>query len=87
MVDTLKIVLIAVFFVYGIPLWALRYQFRSAVYKDTSWAINVRPWFWKETVSLFSNKYLQTTQERKIGMKYRIYLTIHVLLFVAILIV
>ncbi len=60
--------------IYGIPLWKLRYQFRSAVYNDTSWKINIQPWFVKETIALFSNRYFTSQKEKKIGLLYRWYL-------------
>lgn len=83
--EMLKIFLIVAFFLYGIPLWSLRYQFRSTVYKEKSWLINIRPWFWKEIVALFSNRYFHTEEEFRIGKKYRVYLFFHLLLLTMIL--
>ena len=73
----LKTVLIVVFLLYGIPLWKLRYQWRSTVYRMTSWKINVLPWFGHDIMALFTNRYFVTRDERRMAAKFRLYLSIY----------
>jgi hypothetical protein len=70
-----KTFLIVVFLIYGIPLWRLRYRWRSTVYRMTSWKINVLPWFGKDIAALFTNRYFVTDAERAMARTFRIYLT------------
>jgi len=72
-------------FFYGIPFWRYRYQFRSAVYNNSSWKINFKPWFVKETVALFTGRYLDAPEEKAMGKKYRWYLAGQTLLFFSLL--
>ena len=43
------------------------------VYKDKSWKINFRPWFWKEILALLSNKSFKNKKELRIANYYRLY--------------
>jgi hypothetical protein len=70
----LKTVLIVAFLIYGIPLWRMRYTWRSTVYRMTSWKINILPWFGKDTAALFSNRYFKTAGERRMAARFRWYL-------------
>ena len=82
--STPQIVIIVIIVIYTRPLWILRYKFRSTVYKEKNWKINFRPWFWKETKALFSNKYFTTKEELKTAKMYRIYLAGFFLLWLAL---
>ncbi|MFT4310938.1 MAG: hypothetical protein ACMXYC_04890 [Candidatus Woesearchaeota archaeon] len=66
--------------VYGVPLAPLRYRFRCAVYKQTGWKMHLMPWFVKETIALFSNRYFTTPAQTRVGWIYRIYLGVYVVL-------
>jgi hypothetical protein len=70
----LKTTLIVVLFLYSIPLWRLRYQWRSTVYRMVSWKINFLPWFGKDMAALFSNRYFVTIAEQQMATKFRAYL-------------
>ncbi len=70
----LKGALIAVFLVYGLPLWQLRYRWRSTVYRTTDWKINILPWFGHDTAALFSNRYFHSEAERMMARRFRLYL-------------
>jgi hypothetical protein len=72
-----KTVLIAIFLLYGIPLWKLRYQWRATVYRMTSWKINVLPWFGHDTMALFSNRYFVTDDERRMARRFRMYIAVY----------
>lgn len=73
----LKTSLIALFLLYGIPLWKMRYQWRSTVYRMTSWKINVLPWFGHDIMALFSNRYFHTDDERRMARRFRIYMAVY----------
>lgn len=70
----LKPALIVLFLLYGIPLWKLRYQWRSTVYRRYDWKINVLPWFGHDTAALFTNRYFLTDAERLMARRFRRYL-------------
>jgi hypothetical protein len=72
--------LIVVFLLYGIPLWKLRYQWRSTVYRMTSWKINVLPWFGHDVMALFTNRYFRTPAERQMAARFRLYLSVYLAL-------
>lgn len=74
-----KWILLGIIVLYTRPLWIFRYKFRSIVYQEKSWKINFRPWFLKETLALFSNKYFKKSQ-LKIAWGYRLYLIGFILL-------
>ncbi|MSO50727.1 MAG: hypothetical protein EXQ49_12665 [Acidobacteria bacterium] len=81
----LKTALIVVFLIYGIPLWKLRYRWRSIVYRMTDWQINILPWFGHDTAALFTNRYFHTPEERLVARRFRLYLAGYVALFAWIL--
>lgn len=70
----LKPALIVLFLLYGIPLWKLRYQWRSTVYRRDDWKINVLPWFGHDIAALFTNRFFRTDAERLMARRFRIYL-------------
>lgn len=70
----MKLLLIIVFLLYGIPLWRLRYRWRATVYRMSSWKINVLPWFGKDIAALFSNRYFRDDEERRMARRFRVYL-------------
>ena len=72
-----KTALVVAFLLYGIPLWKLRYQWRSTVYRMTSWKINVLPWFGHDTMALFTNRYFITPEERRMARRFRIYMAVY----------
>ena len=73
----LKTSLIVIFLLYGLPLWKLRYQWRSTVYRMTSWKINVLPWFGHDIMALFTNRYFVTDDERRLARRFRIYMALY----------
>ena len=77
---TLKTALIGALLIYGIPLWRLRYQWRSTVYRMASWKINFLPWFGKDIAALFSNRYFVNDAERRMARRFRVYLGGYLLL-------
>ena len=81
----MKVVLIIGFLVYGIPLWHLRYRWRSTVYRRTDWKINVLPWFGHDVAALFTNRYFHTPGERAMDRRFRIYLAGYLVLLMGIL--
>lgn len=76
-----RLIVLILIVIYTRPLWVFRYKFRSIVYKEKSWKINFRPWFWKEIKALFTNKYFKTKEEKHVAKFYRIYLTGFLLLW------
>lgn len=80
-----KTILIAAVILYGIPLWRLRYQWRSTVYRMKSWEINFLPWFGKDIAALFSNRYFLTEAERRMAKRFRIYLAGYLALLACII--
>lgn len=81
----MKIALLVVFFLYSIPLWRLRYQWRSTVYRMTEWKINVLPWFGHDIAALFTNRYFFTEDERLMARRFRWYLSGYMALLVTYL--
>ena len=77
--------LIVAFLLYGIPLWQLRYRWRSMVYRRTDWKINVLPWFGHDTAALFTNRYFHTSDERRMARRFRLYLSGYMGLLVSVL--
>jgi hypothetical protein len=69
-----KTVAIAGFLLYGIPLWKLRYRWRSTVYRRTDWKNNILPWFGHAIAALFTNRYFRTPGERAMARQFRLYL-------------
>lgn len=72
-----KTTLIAVLFIYSIPLWRMRYQWRSTVYRTASWKINFLPRFGQDIAALFSNRYFVTAAEREMARRFRVYLAVY----------
>jgi len=56
----MRTALIVAFLLYGLPLFHLRYRWRSTVYRMTDWKINVLPWFGHDIAALFTNRYFHT---------------------------
>jgi len=81
----LKTALIIVAVLYSIPLWRLRYQWRSTIYRTKSWKINVLPWFGKDIVALFSNRYFVDNAELRMARRFRLYLAGYSVLIASIL--
>jgi hypothetical protein len=77
---TLKTWLIIAFVCYGIPLWPMRYRWRSTVYRMTHWKINVLPWFGHDIAALFSNRYFRTAEERRMATRFRAYMVVYIAL-------
>ena len=70
----IKVALIVAVVLYGIPLWKLRYRWRSTVYRRADWKINFLPWFGHDIAALFTNRYFRTLDERVMARRYRVYL-------------
>ena len=70
----MKYALIVVFVLYGLPLWPLRFRWRSTVYRMTDWKINVLPWFGHDIAALFTNRYFITDDERRMARRFRWYM-------------
>jgi hypothetical protein len=81
----MKMALIVGFFLYGIPLWKLRYRWRSTVYRRFDWKINLLPWFGHDIAALFTNRYFHTPDERVMARRFRVYLAGYLGLLVLIL--
>jgi hypothetical protein len=81
----IKKALIVLFLLYGIPLFRLRYRWRSTVYRRSDWRINFLPWFGHDTKALFTNRYFHDADERAMARRYRLYLAGYVALFAVIL--
>lgn len=77
----MKTLLLIVLLLYGMPLFRMRYRWRSTVYRMTDWKINVLPWFGHDTMALFSNRYFHTDEERAMAMRFRWYLAGYVALW------
>jgi len=78
------IIWLVVLFIYGLPLYKWRYEWRTAVYRDDHWTINIKPWFIKDAQALFTNKYFKD-DELKMAWRFRIYLLIYLILFLVFL--
>lgn len=81
----IKTALIVLFLLYGLPLFRLRYTWRSTVYRRSDWKINILPWFGHDIMALFSNRYFRDDAERAMARKFRWYLAGYLALFVVIL--
>ena len=75
-----KLVLFVALLVYGIPLWKLRYRWRSTLYRRSDWKINVLPWFGRDTAALFTNVWFRDDAERRMAARYRWYVLGYVVL-------
>jgi peroxiredoxin Q/BCP len=65
------------------PLGIFRSRFRKMVYKTDHWSINVKPVFLKETKALLGLINVEHTEFAKTRLRYRLYLLIYILLFLA----
>jgi hypothetical protein len=81
----MRIAVVVAFVIYGIPLWKMRYRWRSTVYRMTQWKINVLPWFGHDIAALFTNRYFITDDERQMARRFRLYLAGYGALFALIL--
>ncbi len=81
----MQLLIFIIWFIYGLPLWKLRYEWRSTVYREKSWKINILPWFWHDVAALFTNSYFKTPQERRMARNFRWYLAGYVLLLILFL--
>ncbi len=70
------------FFAWSLPLSIFRNRFRKIVYQTSSWTINIKPYFVKETKALFGCMYPGNVEYLKVRRFYRIYLVVYVLLFI-----
>ena len=61
-------------FIYSYPLFKLRYKYRTYVYNDNSWSINIKPLFLKEIKYLFCPALLLDIEKINFAKKYRLYL-------------
>ena len=82
---SLKTVLIVLFLLYGIPLFKLRYTWRSMVYRRSDWKINILPWFWHDMAALCTNRYFRDDAERAMARRFRWYLAGYLAFFAIIL--
>lgn len=83
--SALKLALVVFFLLYGIPLFRLRYVWRSTVYRRSDWKINVLPWFGHDTMALLTNRYFRDDTERSMASRYRLYLAGYLATFLVIL--
>jgi hypothetical protein len=81
----LKTALIIVFVIYGVPFWRMRYRWRATIYRMSDWKINILPWFGRDTVALFSNRYFRDEAERRMARRYRAYVLIYIALLLWII--
>ena len=81
----MRLLAIVVFVIYSVPLWRLRYRWRSTVYRMADWKINVLPWFGRDIAALFSNSYFHTDEERRMARRFRLYLSGYLALLSVIL--
>lgn len=81
----IKKILIVLFVLYGIPLFRLRYTWRSTVYRRGDWKINILPWFGHDIMALFNNRYFVNDGERAMARRFRLYLAGYLILFAVIL--
>jgi hypothetical protein len=77
--------LLIAFVLYGLPLFRLRYRWRSTVYRRYDWQIHVLPWFGHDIAALFTNRYFVTDEERAMARTFRLYLAGYAVLFAAVL--
>lgn len=75
--------ILALIVLYSIPLYRIRYKFRSTVYRDKSFYINFKPVFIKDIISVFSNRYFRNKSEIKMANLFRLMLIGYVILWVS----
>ncbi len=79
---SLKTILLIVLFIWGIPSSFIRSKFRKIVYQTNDWTINIKPFFIKEIIALFSNMFPENSNYIKTRNYYRIYLLIYLVIFI-----
>jgi hypothetical protein len=72
-----KTILLVTLLIYGIPLWGMRYQWRSTIYRVTDWKINIMPWFGRDIAALLTNRYFVNDAECRMARRYRAYLLVY----------
>lgn len=81
----IKMALVVMFLMYGIPLFRLRYLWRATVYRRSDWRINFLPWFGHDIRALFTNRYFVDDGERTMARRFRLYLAGYLVLFAMII--
>ena len=81
----LKTAVVVLFLIYGVPMFRLRFAWRSTVYRRSDWKINILPWFGHDTMALFTNRYFRDDAERAMACRYRLYLAGHLAIFLVVL--
>ena len=79
---TMKLFILIVLILWGLPSTFLRSDFRKIVYKTNDWKINIKPIFLKEIKGLLFNIYPEDDKYIKSRNLYRIYLIIYLILFI-----
>ena len=79
---SIKTILLVVLFIWGIPSSFIRSKFRKIVYQTNDWKINIKPFFVKEIIALFSNMFPKNSDYIKTRNYYRIYLLIYLVIFI-----
>ena len=79
---TMKLFILIVLILWGLPSTFLRSDFRKIVYKTNDWKINIKPIFLKEIKGLLFNIYPEDDKYLKSRNLYRIYLIIYLILFI-----
>ena len=79
---TMKLFILIVLILWGLPSTFLRSDFRKIVYKTNDWKINIKPFFLKEIKGLLFNIYPEDDKYLKSRNLYRIYLIIYLILFI-----
>ena len=79
---TMKLFILIVLILWGLPSTFLRSNFRKIVYKTNDWKINIKPIFLKEIKGLLFNIYPEDDKYLKSRNLYRIYLIIYLILFI-----
>ena len=79
---TMKLFILIVLILWGLPSTFLRSVFRKIVYKTNDWKINIKPIFLKEIKGLLFNIYPEDDKYLKSRNLYRIYLIIYLILFI-----
>ena len=79
---SLKIILLIILFIWGIPSTYFRSRFRKIVYQTDDWKINIKPVFIKELKALFINVFPEDSEYIKIRNYYRVYLVIYLIILI-----
>ena len=76
-----NIYLLIILFIWGIPSAYFRSKFRKIIYKTDDWKINIKPFFKKEIIGLFTNIYSDNKDYIRVRNYYRAYLLIYIIIF------